>query len=305
MTKYDSLVFNAAGAFVSLPRPGQSNAEQLDALAMPLFDQLSVEGKRRIAAVLSECREVIPSQLVEALILQSLDISASLLISRAQIPDHLLEKAISICGEAHARVVLLRSNISVSVKNRIDALIDSIVPSVNIESKPMENIDKPASMPKSSSNAQTQLEAAQDRLRNMMMRQTLPERQNPAEVKAFNHTSETNIVARLINLALEGDTDFLCTALADEWSVPFSKIKPLVKRNNLRDLSLLLKGLEFGATDTFAIVSAFNPGAFSNREAIASFYLKFQAISVKDIGSFTSGFTENNTVPDSQAVKAA
>jgi uncharacterized protein (DUF2336 family) len=286
MTQYDSLIFSAAGAFVSLPRPGREDAERLDALAIPLFEKLSVEGKRRIAAVLSECRSIIPEQLVEALILQPLDISASLLISRAEIPDHILEKAMSIGGEPHARIIALKHNISISVKTRIDAFIESIIPMTEV---------KATQSTKNKSSAQTELEVAQDRLRNMMMRKTLPDLKHQASLAltAFKKGDEPNIVAKLINLALQGDADFLSTALADEWSAPFSALRPLVQRNSLHTLSALIKGLGFGATDTFAVVSAFNPSAFASREAIASFYLKFQAIDDGEIDSLKQGFVQN------------
>ncbi len=290
MTHYDSLIFSAAGAFVSLPRPGRNDADRLDALAIPLFESLSIEGKRRIAAVLSECRSVMPEKLVEALLIQPLDISASLLISRAEIPDAILEKAIGIGGESHARVIALKYNISASIKRRIDTLVEGIVPLTEVAIEPLYS--KPASLfgTGDRTRAQTELELAQDRLRDMMMRKTLPDRVSQRSVAPFPVDADINIVARLINLALEGDPDFLSTALADEWSAPFAVLRPLVKRNGIHSLTILLKGLEFGATDTFAIVSAFNPLAFASREAIASFYLKFQSITETDVKLLTAAF---------------
>ena len=285
MTQYDSLIFSAAGTFVCLPRPGRDDAIRLDALAVPLFENLSTEGKRRIAAVLSECRSIIPEQLCELLALQPLDISASLLISRAEIPDAILEKAIANGGEPHARIIALRHNISLSVKTRIDAFIESIVPMTQV--LPLGAKQTLNTSPQTS--AQTELEVAQERLRNMMMRKTLPEDtyKPEANLSAFKTGNELTIVARFINLALAGEVDFLSTALADEWSAPFSAMRPVIQRNDLQTLSLLLKGLEFGATDTFAIASAFNPAAFGSRTAIAAFYLRFQAISDAEIHAFT------------------
>ena len=290
MTQYDSLIFSAAGAFVSLPRPGREDAIRLDALAVPLFEKLSIEGKRRIAAVLSECRNIIPEQLCELLVLQPLDISASLLISRAEIADAILEKAIAYGGEPHARIIALRQNISLAVKTRIDAFIESIVPMTDISLVSLGA--NPALSTTNQTPAQTELEVAQERLRTMMMRKTLPENQPASEphLLPFKTGEDLNIVARFINLALAGEVDFLSTALSDEWSAPFAAVRPLILRNDLHTLSLLLKGLEFGATDTFAIVSAFNPAAFSSRTAIAAFYLKFQAISDAEIHALTQKF---------------
>jgi uncharacterized protein (DUF2336 family) len=292
MTQYDSLVFSAAGAFVCLPRPGREDAERLDALAIPLFEKLSVEGKRRIAAVLSECRTIMPQQLIEALVLQPLDVSASLLISRAEISDTILEKAIAQGGEPYARVISLRHNISQSIKTRIDDFIESIIPMTADEAKEYDRKMQQSKKLEPRTKAQTELEMAQDRLRTMMMRKTVPE--TKATLAPFANAGDINIVARFINLALEGDADFLSTALADEWSASFPTVRPLVQRNGLHNLAILLKGLEFGATDTFAIVSAFNPQAFASRQAIASFYLKFQAIDDVAIHALTQGFGQNS-----------
>jgi uncharacterized protein (DUF2336 family) len=293
MTSYDSLIFTAAGAFVSMPRPGREDAARLDALAIPLFSKLSLEGKRRIAAVLSECRTVMPEQLIEALILQPLDISASLLISRAEIPDAILDKAIQAGGEPHACVIALKHKLSQSMKLRIDALIEGIIPMNPIEAEDYDRKMSKPSLLAPKMEAQSELERAQDRLRNMMMRKTLPEKPADKVTAPFAASDEINIVAHLINLALEGDADFLSTALADEWSAPFSEVRPLVQRNSLYNLAVLLKGLDFGATDTFGIVSAFNPPAFGSREAIAAFYIKYQAISDNDIQTLTHNFTSN------------
>jgi uncharacterized protein (DUF2336 family) len=301
MTQYDSLIFSAAGALVSLPRPGREDADRLDALSIPLFEKLSVEGKRRIAAVLSECRSVLPEQLVEALVLQPLDISASLLISRAEIPDRILEIAIEQGGEPHARIIALKNNISLSVKSRIDALIESIVPMTATEAQEYDRKMSRQTAQTAIPEAPTELERAQDRLRNMMMRKTLLEPQVKSVTAPFSTSGSINIVARFINLALEGDADFLTTALADECSAPFSAVRPLVQRNSLHNLAVILKGLDFGATDTFAIVSAFNPQAFASREAIASFYLKFQGIADSEIHALKQKLNEKPV----QAVKVA
>lgn len=309
MTQFDSLIFSAAGAFVSLPRPGREDAGRLDAMAIPLFDKLTHEGKRRIAAVLSECRSIIPEKLVEALVLQPLDVSASLLISRAEIPDSILEKAIEKGGQPHARIISLRQNISLSVKTRIDTFIESIVPMTEVKAQEFRPAGQKPLNEAPKSKAQTELEIAQERLRNMMMRKVMPERApNPAAASLASSPAfheEIHSVARMINLALEGDTDFLATALADEWSAEFAAVRPFVNRNSLHALSVLLKGLEFGATDTFAIVSAFNPSAFTSREAIASFYLKFQAITDHEVHALTLGFAAEKDRTSNQTSQAA
>jgi uncharacterized protein (DUF2336 family) len=290
MTHFDQILFSAAGAFVGLQRPGREDATRLDAMAMPLYAALTLEGKRRIAAVLSECRAVIPAELVTALACETLDVAASLLISRAEIPDSILETVIAACGEGHARIIGLRANISVSVKDRIDALIERIAPMTTIESTPLPE-PKAESVRAEPAVAiappvSDKLEETQSALRRMMLRQTI--REDVTRNVAFEGSTASNLVARLINLALAGDPDFLATAIADEWRAPFAPIRSVVRRAEMRTISRFLKGMELGPTDAFAIVAALKPGAFSRPEAIAAFYLAFQNITDAELSATRS-----------------
>jgi uncharacterized protein (DUF2336 family) len=290
-THYDSLLFAAVGAFAAAQRPGREDANRLDELAQPLLALASVEGKRRIAAVLSECRSIIPERLVEHLLLEPLDISAALLISRADVPDAILERVISLRGADHARIIAMRQRLSSNIKARIDALIEALTtPSSASASAPAAALAAPSPalpgkehppMPSSEHDHATKTaaaapdtEATRNALRRMMMRQTVREDLNDRMV--FSGESGSNLVARLINLALAGDPDFLATALADEWRLPFPAIRRAIRRHDTPTIMALLKGLDLGATDTFAIMAALRPLGFASAEGIAGFYLAYQ-----------------------------
>jgi uncharacterized protein (DUF2336 family) len=293
---YDGLLFDAAGAFCALHRPSREDAARLDELAMPLLAFASVEGKRRLAAVLSECRSVIPVQLVTALAIEPVSISASLLISRADLPDSVLEKAILVGGQDHARIIQLRGSLSASINARIDALVEQVAPNVTLAPQSEErSFDMPAAndltaMPLVAEDMiEPPARASQTRnaLRRMMMRQTV--REDLPQRMVVEATGGDTLVASLINLALAGDPDMLATALSDALHLPFGDLRRIVRRNDARQVMLALKALELGATDAFAIVAALRPLAFSTVEAMATFYVGYQRISDTDISAFEVG----------------
>jgi uncharacterized protein (DUF2336 family) len=286
-SRYDSLLFAAAGAFVALPRPGREDAERLDALAAPLYGHLSDEGKRLTAAVLSEARSVIPERLVAALAMEPLSISASLLISRAEIPDSVLAAVIAERGPGHARIIAMRKSIGDTMQHRIDQLIEEVAPLAKVEITDTSADAEPQAdgpvrsalqaAPHFDPLAEGRLDAvsARDALRRMMMRQTL--RPDLATRMVVDEGPERNLVARLINLALTGDPDLLATSVADELRLPFAPVRRLVRRKDTHEIMLLLKAMELGPTDCFAILAALRPLSFATVEAIARFHLSFQS----------------------------
>jgi uncharacterized protein (DUF2336 family) len=288
MTHHDNLIFNAAGAFTAMERPGMADAERLDALAMPLYDGTTPVGRRRIAAVLSECRDLIPVRLVAALVCEPLEIAAALLISRAALTESMMATAVALRGESHARIIAMRSGIGAASARRIDALVERIAPMTNVA--PLEEAAAGGTPPANPVNADTprtspaaKAETARSAMRGMMMARTLSETSPVPDV--LGGPIASNLVARLINLALANDTDLLATALADELAAAFPPVRDLVSRNDLAALTLLLKAIDLGPTDCFAIVAAFNPPAFASREAVARFHLRYQAMTESEIGN--------------------
>src|SRR5690606_16242891 len=76
----------SVSAFCSLPRPSRREIAQLEDLALPLFDLVSVEAKRYVAAALSECAYP-PAGLFRRLCDETVDIAAPLLIRSAALSD--------------------------------------------------------------------------------------------------------------------------------------------------------------------------------------------------------------------------
>ena len=84
--KAERLFRAAVSAFCSLTRPSRREIAQLEDLTLPLFDFVSVESRRYVAAALSECQYA-PAMLVRRLADETVDIAAPLLIRSNALSD--------------------------------------------------------------------------------------------------------------------------------------------------------------------------------------------------------------------------
>ena len=76
----------AVSAFCSLMRPSRRDISQLEDLTLPLFESVSPESRRYVAAALSECRYP-PPTLVKRLCDEPLEVAAPLLIRSTALAD--------------------------------------------------------------------------------------------------------------------------------------------------------------------------------------------------------------------------
>ena len=119
--KAERLFRAAVSAFCSLPRPSRSEIAQLEDLTLPLFDQVSTESKRFVAAALSESDSA-PPALVRRLANESIDIAAPLLIRSQALTDIDLIALIGRHGMAHARAIARRQALNPTISSLIQAL---------------------------------------------------------------------------------------------------------------------------------------------------------------------------------------
>ena len=137
----ERLVRAAVTAFCSLTRPSRSEIAQLDDLAMPLYDQLSVETRRYMAAALSEC-EYAPALLVRRLCDDTIEIAAPLLVRSPLLREIDLVALIGRHGLPHARVIARRPDLDSTIAALVRALE---IPSMKIAAeKPLPQVAEPA-----------------------------------------------------------------------------------------------------------------------------------------------------------------
>ena len=125
--KADRLFRAAISAFCSLTRPSRREIDQLEDLALPLFDSVSIESRRFAAAALSECQHA-PTALVRRLSGETVDIAAPLLIRSNALTDIDLIALIGSRGLPHARAIARRPGLNRTIEHLVKALMSSAAP---------------------------------------------------------------------------------------------------------------------------------------------------------------------------------
>lgn len=111
----------AVSAFCSLTRPTRREIQQLEHLALPLFDEVSREGRRYVSAALSESPSA-PHALVRRLAEQPADIAAPILLRSPVLSDADLVALIAREGLGHARVIARRARLNPALVQLVRAL---------------------------------------------------------------------------------------------------------------------------------------------------------------------------------------
>ena len=274
--KAERLFRAAVSAFCSLTRPSRREIAQLEDLALPLFDFVSVESKRYVAAALSECPSP-PAVLIRRLCDESVDIAAPLLIRSPALGDVDLIALIGRHGFGHARAIGRRPGLNATIARLVAALEDKVVPLRPREaalaqrpqptSQPVLQSGEPAVAPPASEERAPGT-AAQDvrlQLRAMM---------RPASTSLS--ISARTAYDRLREAALSGHPPFFQTALADALDMEFAAI-----RNAGESYAWLLdalRALDVGDEKAFLLTAAIYPQLFGDLPAIRLFLSRYAAI---------------------------
>lgn len=275
--KAERLFRAAVSAFCSLTRPSRREIGQLEDLTLPLFDEVSVESRRYVAAALSEC-EYAPAALVRRLCEEPVDIAAPLLIRSRAVSDIDLIALIGRHGLPHARAIARRKDLNPTIADLIRALERPTLVSVrNSEAQapaaqPAEVTDgEPA---KDSAITQqppgAAAENARRRLRSMMR---TGDEALAAKVDAFPG-SDTYV--KLRETALTGNAAFFQTALADALDIDFSTARSLIANQNYAALLAALRSLDLSEDRAFLITVAVYPSLFPHPQAIRTYLDRYR-----------------------------
>lgn len=241
----DRLFRASVSAFCSLSRPSKREINQLDDLTTPLMPLVSAASKRFVSAALSECRHV-PPTLVHLLSEEPVEISAPLLVRSRALTDVDLIALIGRHGQAHARAIARRDNLNPTIVNLIRAMR-------------AQDDTRPQSSP-----AADNAEIIRGKLRSIM-------EYHAARQAAREQGRTSSAWERLRSAALSGVADLFLSALAEELSVPSAQLIPLIEKTGFRDLSAVLRLIEFDADQAYLIVSALHPSRFPSVDAIRLF----------------------------------
>jgi uncharacterized protein (DUF2336 family) len=282
--KADRLFRAAVSAFCSLTRPSRREIDQLEDLALPLFDSVSVESRRFAAAALSECRHP-PARLVRRLSDETVDIAAALLIRSNALSDADLIGLIGRHGLSHARAIARRPGLNKTIEQLVGALIGSAAPTHDTE-KLADPSDAAGPAHASASNdTPTRIDAetlsnadrVRSRLRTMMRPAAETERGSRSTV--VEHGIVHGDFAKLRSAALAGDRSRFQTVLADALGIGFSHAKSLTEGWSYGGLATALRALDLADEQAFLLTAAQFPDAFGHVEAIRAFFAAYHSCS--------------------------
>lgn len=271
--KAERLFRAAVSAFCSLTRPSRREIAQLEDLTLPLFNDVSVESRRYVAAALSEC-EYAPGALVRRLAEEPVEIAAPLLTRSNALSDIDLIALIGRHGLPHARAIARRKELNPTIADLIRALEKPTL----VKTRPPETVTrltpaKPEPTAKTDDKHPLPGEGAENarrRLRSMM---------RPAgEGVAVNTFLGQSAYAKLRETALTGNAAFFQTALADALEIDFSIARSVTGQSGYAALLAALRALDLSEDRAFLITVAVYPGEFPHPQAIRLFLDRYRLL---------------------------
>ena len=270
--KAERLFRAAVSAFCSLTRPSRREIAQLEDLTLPLFDEVSVESRRYVAAALSEC-EYAPTALVRRLAEEPVEIAAPLLTRSNALSDIDLIALIGRHGLPHARAIARRKELNPTIADLIRALERPTL----VKTRPPETLTRLAPKPEPAAKADTgrpvpgtAAENARRRLRSMM---------RPTDASAdVNTFLGQPAYVKLRETALTGNPAFFQTALADALEIDFATARSVTGQSSYAALLAALRALDLSEDRAFLIAVAVYPGEFPHPQAIRLFLDRYRLL---------------------------
>ena len=273
--KAERLFRAAVSAFCSLTRPSRRDATQLDDLTLPLFDMVSVESRRYVAAALSEC-EIAPMELVRRLCDEHVSVCAPLLVRSRALGDVDLIALIGKHGVSHARAIARRPILNLAISHLAKALEGAVSaqPAPVAASEPASGPDASADATLAGTGRRGQAsEEIRHRLR-MMMRPEF----DGYEGATIRPIAEPSCFAKLRDTAMTGNLTFFQTALADALKLNFRTARTITETSSHSPLMVALRALDLSEEQAFLVASAVSPQQFPHPEAIRLFLDRYRAL---------------------------
>ena len=278
--KSERLFRAAVTAFCSLTRPSRREIAQLEDLTLPLYENVSAEARRFVAAALSECQNP-PAALVLRLADEPVETAAPLLLRSNALTDIDLIALIGRRGIGHARVIARRPRLNPTIGQLVRVLTKAAKPVADINETNSEATMKHQRAANTSPDVQPRpvavpgaaAEAIREKLRAMM-------RPADGDVSGmtrleFGRGPRPALYARLRDTALTGVRAFFQTALADALGIDFRQTQLITGRSGYDDLLAALKFLELPEEQAFVVTSAVYPDRFGHAEAIRLFLERY------------------------------
>ena len=263
----------SASAFVSLSRPAKVDIQQFEELSDALYDRVSDEAKRYVAAVLAP-NGCAPLAVIRRLANEPASISAPLLAQSPLLTPAALVALIARHGDGHARVIAKRSDLDPAIRALVALLIRD---GSGVTAEPAEAPE------------QQRIKASAEDVRTAL-RATMAANAEPAVLPANPSPSREALLARLMPTALSGNPRFFRTALADALDLPFAATESIVEENGATNLLFALRLLALPVAEAFMIAAALNPGRYLTPHTISHFAKRYEALTLDAARDWFDGF---------------
>jgi uncharacterized protein (DUF2336 family) len=268
--KAERLFRAAVSAFCSLVRPSRRDMDQLDELALSLFDMVSADAKRFVAAALSESPHA-PQALVLRLANEHVDIAAPLLVRSMALSNVDLVTLISRHGAQHARAIAGRAGLPAKIRHLAHGNFNT--------KEEMPQMPRPVAtrkMPAASEDRPAlTAEEARRKLRTMMRPSGSHPRFENRSGKVFDESAGFRHYEKLRATALTGVPAFFQTALADALDIEFDRARSLTETGSYYYLMVALKALGLEEAQAFLLTAAVFPTHFAHPETIRLFLERY------------------------------
>lgn len=257
-------LFRAAiSAYCSLSHPTRIETTQLEDLTLPLYDSVSDEGLRYVAAALSECAAP-PAQLVQRLCSERVEISAPLVIRTPVLTDADLLSLIARKGVAHARVIARRKGLNPTIA----ALIRQIEANAAAhQAGPARTARQPAAQ---QATPAKRTEAMRDQLRGMMQPSTA----------TTSGVGVGNVYPLLRMAALSGERERFIEMLAQGLNLDHETASTLTMTSAAPLLITALRALALTGEQALLIVACMAPAYLARPGAARDLVNAFAAQSI-------------------------
>lgn len=259
----------SASAFASLTRPTKLDIQQFEELSDALYDRVSDEAKRYVAAILASNAHA-PAAVIRRLANEAPAIAAPVLAQSPALAPAALVALIARHGDGHARVIAKRADLDPAIRALVALLIRDAQAAETVAAR---------SAPDATAQKQ-RLVASADDVRTAL-RATMASNNEPAILPPNPAPSREKLLARLMPTALSGRQDFFRTALADVLDVPFSATARIIEENGATNLLFALRVLAYPVAEAFMIAACLNPGRYLSTHTIHHFAERYEALTLQ------------------------
>lgn len=271
--KAERLFRASISAYCCLSHPTRAEAQQLEDLALPLYNAVSPEILRYVAAALSECN-VPPHALIARLCEEAPEISAPLLMRTKALSDVDLIALIARKGVGHARVIAKRAGLHPTIA----ALAAALVRKERLRKGEVWShasgasqawLPKPAFATVLDTVSKRTAEQARAALRSMMV---APSHLKPAPQESY---------ARLREAALSGSGHLFHAALAEALRVDVAGARTIAKSADHTALMSALRSLDLPDERAFLLIACAFPNNFPHPVSIRLFLERYGNMDVE------------------------